>query len=96
MNDPAALRQAKNAGIRAKAILDDPLVVAALKAMEDEAVQQWAGSRLDDVAVREDAWRMLRAVRDFRSRIERHISDGAVAEAVIETQERAERRKEKD
>jgi signal transduction protein with GAF and PtsI domain len=83
-------------GIRAKAILEDEIVTEALDAIEAELRSNWESSRADDSAGREDAYRMLRAARAFRERLRKVIDDGSVAQAEIEANERALRRKKGD
>ena len=90
------LRREASRGIRAKALLEDEIVIDALDAIEAEMRADWEGSRPDETAAREDAYRMLRAAKAFRERLRKVIDDGAVAQAVIEADERARRRKNGD
>ncbi|HEY2110216.1 MAG TPA: hypothetical protein VGH25_00665 [Dongiaceae bacterium] len=87
------LRREANRGQRAQAILEDEIVSEALDAIEAELRADWEGSRPDDTAGREVAYRMLRAAKAFRERLRKVIDDGAVAQAEIEADERALRRK---
>ncbi|HXU58666.1 MAG TPA: hypothetical protein VN710_07940 [Verrucomicrobiae bacterium] len=90
------LRREASRGMRAKAILEDEIVTEALDAIEAELRANWEGSRTDDAAGREDAYRMLKAAKAFRERLRKVIDDGAVAQAEIEANERALRRKKGD
>ena len=90
------LRREVSRGARAKAILEDEIVTEALEAFEAELRADWEGSAPDDTAGREDAYRMLRAAKAFRERLRKVIDDGSVAQAEIEAQERALRRKKGD
>jgi hypothetical protein len=90
------LRGEVSRGIRAKAILEDEIVVEALDAIEAELRGDWEGSRPGDTAAREESYRMLRAAKAFRERLRKVIDDGSVAEAEIEAHERALRRKKGD
>jgi hypothetical protein len=90
------LRREANRGQRAKAILEDEIVTEALDAIEAELRADWEGSRPDDTAAREVAYRMLRAAKAFRERLRKVIDDGSVAQAEIEAHERALRRKKGD
>jgi signal transduction protein with GAF and PtsI domain len=90
------LQREANRGQRAKAILEDEIVTEALDAIEAGLRAGWEGSRAEDTADREDAYRMLRAAKAFRERLRKVIDDGAVAQAEIEADERALRRKKGD
>jgi signal transduction protein with GAF and PtsI domain len=90
------LRGEVSRGIRAKAIIEDEIVVEALEAIEAELRSDWEGSRPGDPAGREESYRMLRAAKAFRERLRKVIDDGSVAEAEIEATERARRRKNGD
>jgi hypothetical protein len=90
------IRREVSRGVRAKAILEDEIVAEALDAIEAELRADWEGSGPDDAAGREAAYRMLRSAKAFRERLRKVIDDGAVAEAEIELNERAERRKSGD
>ncbi len=80
-------------GVRAKAIIEDEIVVEALDAIEVELRADWEGSPPLDAAGREEAYRMLGAAKAFRTRLAKVIDDGAVAQAEIDIHERALRRK---
>ena len=92
MSDEFALRRALNAARRARAILEDELVAAALDAIEAELRADWESSQPDDSASRENAYRMLRAAKAFRERFQKMIDDGAVARAVLDSNEAQQRR----
>jgi hypothetical protein len=90
------LRREASRGARARAILEDEIVVDALDAIEGELRADWEGSRPDDTAGREESYRMLRAAKAFRERLRKVIDDGSVAQAEIEANERALWRKKGD
>jgi len=92
MPDLDAARRAVLAAQRAKAILEDPLVAGALAAIKAGMHADWESSEPDDRDGREDAFRMLRAVKVFEQRLQQHTRDGAVAEAEIENKNAAARR----
>ena len=92
MTDEFALRRALNAARRARAILEDELVAAALDAIEAELRASWESSKLEDSASRENAYRMFRAAKAFRERLQKVIDDGAVARAVLDSNEAQQRR----
>jgi hypothetical protein len=92
MTDEFALRRALNAARRARAILEDDLVAAAFDAIEAELRAEWESSQPDDSASRENAYRMLRVTKAFRERFQKVIDDGAVARAVLDSNEAQQRR----
>ena len=92
MSDELALRRAMTAASRIKAILEDEIVAGALDAIEAELRASWESSQPDDSVSRENAYRMFRAARAFRSRLEMLLNDGAVARAVLEGNEAQRRR----
>jgi hypothetical protein len=92
MSDEFALRRALNAASRVKAILEDELVAGALDAIEAELRAEWESSQPDDSASRENAYRMLRAAKAFRERFQKVIDDGAMARAVLDSNQAQQRR----
>ncbi|HEX4569949.1 MAG TPA: hypothetical protein VH184_05965 [Dongiaceae bacterium] len=92
MSEEFALRRAMNTASRVKAILEDELVAGALDAIEAELRAEWESSQPDDSASRENAYRMLRAAKAFRQRFQKVIDDGAVARAVLDSNEAQQRR----
>jgi hypothetical protein len=63
---------------RAKALLADPLLIEALKAVSDDAYHDWAESREDQEAERVTAWHRFQAVRAVRVKLEAFAADAAV------------------
>jgi hypothetical protein len=92
MSEEFALRRALNAASRVKAILEDGLVAGALDAIEAELRAEWESSQPDDSASRENAYRMLRAAKAFRERFQKVIDDGAMARAVLDSNQAQQRR----
>jgi|SRR5215469_4999644 hypothetical protein len=84
MMDEAALRHDIARANRARLILEDELVVEALGRMEARCHAAWAHSTSDQAAAREEAYRMLRAVKTFRAELEQVIRGGQLAKAEIE------------
>lgn len=66
---------------QAAAILEDPLVVAALEGIEADAVAAWRRSRPDDTAGRERAWLMVQAAERFRAALAMRVTTAALARA---------------
>lgn len=80
MADPILARRVLERANRARAILEDELVAEIFDRMERRLVEAWAASGPAEMAVREDSYRSLRALQNFRSEFERLLSDGKVAE----------------
>ena len=66
---------------RAQALLDDPLLTAAFKAVVDEQIAAWAKSALDQADKREDYYRMIVAVDRVRGKLRQVIDDDKFAAA---------------
>jgi hypothetical protein len=78
-------------GERARALLDDPLVVEALTALERAAVEDWRGSDARDVEARERAWLMLLLAQRFRAHFESLVESGRLASGRFAALERERR-----
>ena len=74
------IRRALDRAARARAILEDDLVVEAFARLERRLHGNWAGSAAGDHDQREQAYRALRALQDFKAEFARLLSDGQVAE----------------
>jgi hypothetical protein len=66
-------------GLRARAILDDPLVADAFAALERECLAEWRRAPARDVEGRERIWLMLKLTERLKAHFETLISDGAIA-----------------
>lgn len=75
---------------RAKVLLSDPLIVEALKTLEDEVFQAFADSPVRDKEGREELSRLIKTARKFKGLLERAVADGQVLRAEIEEREREE------
>ena len=80
MSDPIIARRCLERAARARAIVEDELVVEVFARLESRLIEGWAASRPDEAAAREEAYRSLRALQDFKAAFERLLSDGKVAE----------------
>ena len=80
MSDPIIARRALERAARARAILEDELVTEIFARLESRLIEDWSASAPDQGAAREDTYRALRALKDFRAEFERLLSDGKVAE----------------
>jgi hypothetical protein len=80
MADPVLARRSLEKANRARAILEDELVSETFDRMERRLVETWSASAPSDMTAREESYRSLRALQNFRAEFERLISDGKVAE----------------
>lgn len=64
-------------GQQAQALLDHPLLVESLAALEQRYVQDWKSG--NDVAAREKAFHYMAALRDFKQHFEIIVRDGKYA-----------------
>jgi hypothetical protein len=80
MANPVLTRRSLEKAIRARAILEDELVSEIFDRMERCLVEAWAASGPSEMGAREESYRSLRALQNFRAEFERLISDGKVAE----------------
>lgn len=78
--DEATARETQHRAARAKAILTDPLVSGAFADIEQTLIAAWRDSASDRLPLREDAWRSLKLLGTLKGALEKHISDGKVAE----------------
>ncbi len=65
---------------RAQALLDDPVLTAAFKAVIDEQIENWAKSPLDQAEQRESYYRIIVAVDRVRGKL-RQVIDNATFDA---------------
>ncbi|MCT9125403.1 hypothetical protein [Cupriavidus gilardii] len=74
-------------GDRAKRILEDPLVVEALAAIKQGAVDAWVATDGRDVEAREYLHRFLKAVGRFEAVFASYIQTGELQRKYIEQEE---------
>lgn len=68
---------------RAKQILNDTLVREALEGMEKTVFHNIKTSHFKNTEEREDLYKMLRAIEEFRSEFQRHIRGGEKAQSFL-------------
>ena len=74
------LRRRKARADHAESILNDGLVTAAFKDIQESLAASILGSALDQTQQREDAYRCLRLLARLRDGFEAHIRDGVLAD----------------
>lgn len=73
-------------GRRAQQILDDDIVVEAFAKIEADALHEWRGTKPDERDKREHAWRTLRVLDEFKTKLRVVMSAGEMAAAQIRRQ----------
>jgi hypothetical protein len=76
---------------RARSILDDEIVIEALRTIEASYIEAWKATEPRDAQGREMAWMGVKAAQLFRQKLSRLAQDGDIARAEIARQERDER-----
>lgn len=86
------LKDDKNRGIRAKQLLNDPLMSKALSDIRATLYKKISESEFSQRNEREDCYMMLRAAEMFEGMLKRHINTGKAAEEKLNGFMRAVRR----
>ncbi|SOY79937.1 conserved hypothetical protein [Cupriavidus taiwanensis] len=72
---------------RAKLILEDPMVVAALHDMREHIRNAWEQSPARDKEGREELFRYMKVIGNFESAFRTHIGTGEIAAHQLKTEE---------
>lgn len=72
---------------RAKLILEDPLMVAALSGIKDQLRAAWEASPARDKEGREEIYRFMRVANSFETALRVHIETGEIAAHHLRTEE---------
>ena len=81
-------REAIELGVQARALLDNPAMARALRALEEKYVRAWMTSAPADEASREDAYRALRALQALTDELTILLDNGEIAAQQIDREER--------
>ena len=84
MTDDLSLRRDMEKGARAKALLEDPVLVEAFEGFEAELMTVWAATRTADTEARERVWMAIRVLRKVKGALETMIADGTLAKREID------------
>ena len=82
-------------GRMAGSLLGNELLVEALAAMEMKYENAWINSQLSQTEIREEAFRMLRTVREFKQHLTRMVDTGKLATTARETRLEMESRQQR-
>lgn len=85
MNDEELhLRRIAARADRARAIIEDDLLVGAFEALEAEYTDRWRRTRPDMAELRETIWHQLQALAEVRAQLNRVLEDGEMARAALD------------
>jgi hypothetical protein len=82
-DDEITLRRTVAAAERARAYIDDPLLVGAFEALDARFLLAWRNSPADAPEMRERLWHHLQALAEVRAELNRALEDGAMAKAAL-------------
>jgi hypothetical protein len=74
----ADLKAIETRSTRAAALLNDTVLIEALKSVRERAVSDWDNTQPGETAAREYHWHRVRAVDDLRKELESFAADAAV------------------
>lgn len=83
-----SLREQVQRGNQAQQVLDNPAFVAALRALEDRYIREWATSEPSEMEKREEAHRALRALNVLTDELTILLDNGDVAARQIAKEEK--------
>ncbi len=81
--DETKLHRDKERGAQAEAFMRSEIVRDAFKTMEQQYVQAWAGSQVHDQEARENFYRAIQQLGDFKHHFESVLTNGRLAEAEL-------------
>lgn len=76
-----ALRRESDAADRARAYVEDPLLVDAFCKLEQQFMDAWRKSAADQPDLRERIWHHIQALGEVRAQLNRTLEDGLMAKA---------------
>jgi len=82
-DDEITLRRTVAAADRARAYIEDPLLVGAFEALDTRFLLAWRNSPADAPEMRERLWHHLQALAEVRAELHRALEDGAMARAAL-------------
>ena len=79
MTEPHDLREQQTRGLRAAEILESDVLLSALKAIEDEVIQQWEACPARDADGKEALWQLFKTSKKFRAILLGYVESGKLA-----------------
>lgn len=78
------LRRTVAAAERARALIEDPLLVAAWEALDARFMLAWRNSPADKPELRERIWHHIQALAEVRAELETVLNDGLMARSALD------------
>jgi len=92
--DEGKLREQEHRGIRAKALLENDLLLGAFESIETALLDAWRNSNASETDGREDAWRSIQLLKNLRECLDRHVITGKDAgKELLRIQDKSKLRK---
>jgi hypothetical protein len=82
-DDEISLRRTVAAAERARAFIEDPLLVGAFEALEARFLMAWRATQPTDTDGRETLWHHIQALGELRLELNRTLEDGAMARVAL-------------
>jgi len=86
-----ALTADRNKGVRARALLDDPLLTEAFDTLRSTYMDAWQKTQVAETEKRERLWVMHKLVDRVKGHLEQLVDNGKLAEAELTEFERKKR-----
>lgn len=88
------LRSQSERGRRAKALLENELLLDAFDSIEKALLQAWRESNASEIDGREDVWRSTQLLNNLRKALEQHVISGKTAgKELLQIQDKSKLRK---
>jgi hypothetical protein len=82
-NTELEMRRTIAAAERARALIEDPLLVEAFQRVHDHCLSAWLNSPADAPELREKLWHHIQALAEVRLELTRALDDGVMAQAQL-------------
>ena len=82
-NTELELRRTIAAAERARALIEDPLLVSAFDRLETKVLAAWRATQPTDTAGREQLWHHFQALAEVRLELNTTLNDGVMAQAQL-------------
>jgi hypothetical protein len=83
-DDEITLRRTVAAAERARAFIEDPLLVGAFEALDSRFMLAWRNSPADRPELRERLWHHIQALAEVRAELETVLADGIMARDALD------------
>lgn len=83
MTDETKLHQAVNRAARAKAIIDDEILIEAFDVTTRAYLDHWMNTSLTDTATREQLWHAVKNLGKVKGHLSKAVTDGKIAQSEL-------------